>query len=256
MQFWKKECSRIGTVCIVTSSKKLVECTVNILEKQAAAMAIWDQFCDVFSLCFKVFLLILFVNFGVETYVLLIWILSSKDQIGTIDLPTLKVLCRAHRCHDFHGWFAISFCQQDWIDGYYSHPDLKDPPLLIFLAVLEVWFWLLWPILVGVICFPSISQRWVLAFEYPVTASLFGCHVWSLNRSGSLLPVSLDLARTERLVTLPGRLCWDSWWPQTQWCTALQLLCVHHSEAVRGISHPPVMLNSKTSLFRAQAPTR
>ena len=72
MQFWKKECSRIGTVCIVTSSKKLVECTVNILEKQAAAMAIWDQFCDVFSLCFKVFLLILFVNFGVETYVLLI----------------------------------------------------------------------------------------------------------------------------------------------------------------------------------------
>ena len=41
-----------------------------------------------------------------------------------------------------------------------------------------------------------------------MTASLFGCHVWSLNRSGSLLPVSLDLARTERLVTLPGRLCW------------------------------------------------
>ena len=41
-----------------------------ILEKQAAAMAILDQLCGVFSLTvLNVFLLIFFLNFGVEFFI-------------------------------------------------------------------------------------------------------------------------------------------------------------------------------------------
>ena len=76
-------------------------------------------------------------------------------------------------------WLICGFHLQtrlDWWISPPSHPDLKDPPLRIFMVVLGVSFCHLFPIFIGMMSFSSLNQRWVLAFVYPFrSATTFNC---------------------------------------------------------------------------------